>query len=545
MPHRLIPDALFALVLSVAAAMAQAPAPDPMDEAFRAAQLVTASAAGRAIRQIGLRTAAGDDALAALVRARQALAERLETAEAAMAGPAADRVALAGEAAGVEAELARLDTQIAAGFPAYAELTRPGTLSVAEVQALLHPDEALILVHVAANNTFVWAISPDRAGWLRVSVTESGLTEAVAALRASLGPDAAPADTRAAAALAPAMPRPVRAFDRTLSYGIHSALLGGLAPVLDGAAHVFVVADGALTALPFSVLVTRPPEGDDADPAAQRATAWMIRDHALTTLPSVEALRVVRRAGAAPPADRPAVAGVGDPVLGGGMALAGLSRGAGLTQGGLMQGGLADVEQIRLLPPLPQTRGELRRIARVLGAGPDAVRLGAEATERAVKQADLRAGVLAFATHGLLSGEVPGLTEPALVLTPPAVADRTDDGLLTASEIAELRIDADWVILSACNTAGGESPEAEGLSGLARAFLFAGARAILVSHWPVRDDAAARLTTDTFSRLASGETRGKAEALRRAMLALMNDPRDPTLAAPASWAPFVLVGDGG
>ncbi len=83
------------------------------------------------------------------------------------------------------------------------------------------------------------------------------------------------------------------------------------------------------------------------------------------------------------------------------------------------------------------------------------------------------------------------------------------------------------------------------MSGLARAFLFAGARSIMVSHWPVRDDAAARLTTVALDRLASGQARGRAEALRQSMLALMDDAGDPSLAHPSAWAPFVLVGEGG
>ncbi|NLA68184.1 MAG: CHAT domain-containing protein, partial [Gammaproteobacteria bacterium] len=151
--------------------------------------------------------------------------------------------------------------------------------------------------------------------------------------------------------------------------------------------------------------------------------------------------------------------------------------------------------------------------------------------------------VLAFATHGLLSGELPGLAEPALVLPPPDIATPEDDGLLTASEVAALKLSADWVLLSACNTAGSDGqPGAEGLSGLARAFLYAGARSILVSHWPVRDDAAARLTADAMAALGSGV--GRSEALRRAMLRLMEDERDLSLAHPASWAPFVVVGEG-
>ena len=98
--------------------------------------------------------------------------------------------------------------------------------------------------------------------------------------------------------------------------------------------------------------------------------------------------------------------------------------------------------------------------------------------------------ILAFATHGLVSGEMKGLAEPALVFTPPESGTEADDGLLTASEIATLELDADWVILSACNTAAADgTPGAEGLSGMAKAFFYAGARALLVSHWSVNSPA--------------------------------------------------------
>ena len=138
-----------------------------------------------------------------------------------------------------------------------------------------------------------------------------------------------------------------------------------------------------------------------------------------------------------------------------------------------------------------------------------------------------------------------GLAEPALVLTPPDEATDVDDGLLTASEAALLNLNADWVILSACNTAAADEPGADGLSGLARSFFYAGARSMLVSHWPVRDDAAARLTTAAISMQDSNPDLGRAEALRRSMLVLMNDTSDPSLAHPSAWAPFVIVGEGG
>jgi CHAT domain-containing protein len=144
-----------------------------------------------------------------------------------------------------------------------------------------------------------------------------------------------------------------------------------------------------------------------------------------------------------------------------------------------------------------------------------------------------------------VAGDLSGLTEPALVFTPPREASALDDGLLTASEAAKLNLAADWVILSACNTASGDgTPGADGLSGLARAFFYAGARTLLVSHWPVRDDAAARLTTRTFANLKAEPDLGKADAYRRAVLDMIADERDPSLAHPAIWSPFVVVGEG-
>ena len=186
-----------------------------------------------------------------------------------------------------------------------------------------------------------------------------------------------------------------------------------------------------------------------------------------------------------------------------------------------------------------------------VGCAGSAVYLGERATESTLKtlsaSGDLkRARILHFATHGLLAGETEGITrsraEPALMLTPPPQASDEDDGLLTASEVAQLKLDADWVVMSACNTAAGEKVDTEALSGLARAFFYAGSRALLVSHWYVDSDAAVALTSGAFAQLQANPSLGRAEALRRSMLALI-DKGGPN-AHPAYWAPFVVVGEG-
>jgi hypothetical protein len=176
------------------------------------------------------------------------------------------------------------------------------------------------------------------------------------------------------------------------------------------------------------------------------------------------------------------------------------------------------------------------------------IRLGARATEADIKRLS-EAGELSkyrmihFATHGALAGQVSGNSEPGLLLTPPATATETDDGYLSASEIAALKLDADWVILSACNTAAGGAQGAEALSGLARVFFYAGARALLVSHWSVDSVATAKLISSAVSATTRDKTLGRAEALRRAMVAMI-DNGEAREAHPAYWAPFVVVGEG-
>jgi CHAT domain-containing protein len=161
--------------------------------------------------------------------------------------------------------------------------------------------------------------------------------------------------------------------------------------------------------------------------------------------------------------------------------------------------------------------------------------------------------VLAFATHGLVPGELDGLTQPALALSSPRVTGEAGDGLLTMEEILALKLDADWVILSACNTAAGAEAGAEAASGLGRAFFYAGTRALLVTNWSVHSQSARELVTDLFRRQTSDASLTRGEALREAMMALVDgrgyvDDHGETqfaYAHPLFWAPYSIIGDGG
>ncbi len=360
-----------------------------------------------------------------------------------------------------------------------------------------------------------------------------------------------------ASAGAPDAAAPAGGFDVALSHRVYAATLGPVERAIAGRSHWIVVPDSTMVGLPFGLLVTQEPTG--AEPH------WLIRDHALSLLPAVPDLRVLRGPGAASRRATGAFLGVGDPAIGGGgravscgeTAVASVAPSAPVVTAALTRsaggGTVADVEAVRSLPALPETRCELEAIAAGFEAAGErdvAVMLGRSASEARVKamSADgelARFRVVSFATHGLTGDEVGG-GEAALVLTPPERATAEDDGLLTTGEIAGLRLDADWVILSACNTAAGRDAGDEGLSGLASAFFYAGARSLLVSGWPVYSDAAARLTTAALAWQRADPAIGRAEALRRAMLAVLDDPgASARQRHPAYWAPFALVGEGG
>jgi CHAT domain-containing protein len=420
------------------------------------------------------------------------------------------------------------------------------------VQTLLGDDEALLFFFVGDLASFVFALTPEKFEWRTIPLGAKELADKVVAFRRGLDVRAVhrgflPADDRARAVRAAAR------FDLAVAHELHGILLRPVEDLISSRRHLIVVPHGALTALPFHMLVTEKPQ--PARPnilSGYRDAPWLIRRHAVTVLPSVDSLRALRvlvRQGEA--GEKPMI-GFGDPWFGSTheaavQPFAGLDRGRQLRgYSAFWRGAAPDTALLSAaLPPLPETAEELRIVARSLGAPQDDLYLGPTASETQVKRAALeRFRVVYFATHGLVAGEVKGLGEPSLALSIPPQPSELDDGLLTASEVAQLRLNADWVVLSACNTAAGDKPGAEALSGLARAFFYAGARALLVSHWAVDSKAATRLTTATFGLMQSNPAIGRAEALRRAMLDFMDDITSPLNAHPALWGPFSLVGEG-
>ena len=507
------------------------------DEAFGAAQRAHETSAGAALSQMAARFGAGNDAIAGLVRRQQDLKASLETldkrvtSELGQADGKRNDTLLASlrvQVTQTQKSIEDVSAQLDRSFPAYAELSSPQPLSIAQAQALLKPDEAVAAFIVLGDKTYAFAVTREASALRQIALGSRELNDRVAHLRLGLtNPEAAQSS-----------------FDLDASFELYSTLFGPILGDIAGKPKLLIVPAGALTSLPFQVLVTK--KSDPASADRYRQAAWLLNERAITVLPSVPSLRALRSFARDSRAQKPFI-GFGDPVL---------QRSAGDKRPGrsvqpyqsYYDGSAVDLDRLRTgLPALPETAGELQAVARTLGASPqDDVKLGAAATVTSVNLLPLdQYRVVDFATHGLVAGEVSGLSEPALVLTLPDRPTSDDDGLLTASRIAKLKLDADWAVLSACNTAAGDKPGAEGLSGLARAFFYAGARALLVSHWPVDSDAAVRLTTGAFSELTAHPGIGRAEALRRSMKTLIADRSSPRNADPAVWAPFVLVGEGG
>lgn len=554
-----------------------------MDEAFQAAQQVHRGKAAEALALTTARFAVGDTPLAGLIREQQDLAEKHRSLEGALTQafglPEAKRdlpqeAAARDQLAAIADRIAAISTEIEKGFPDYARLADPKPLSVAEAQSLLGENDAMTLFAPFGGSngegSFTFVITRDGAKWRSGTIGQTQMTGAVQALRCGL--DVGQWSTKEGKAnciqLVNAEPQGNELpFNADLAWHLYTELFGELAPMLAGKT-LLVVAPDPLASLPLQVLVTAQPEKPFPLGGDYRRVAFLARSNAVAVLPSAAALRGGRSAGASA-APNPYI-GFGDPTLVGGLdcpempaastcpsLAAPPAAGASLIAAGetridsVFRGGgeLADVEAVRALCPLPETALELKCVAGSVDAGADAIHVGDRATVPGVLGAHLsQYRIVHFATHGLLAGEMASdngtVSEPALVMTPPTTPTPDNDGLLRASTIATLKLDADWVVLSACNTAAGSSLGGEAMSGLASAFLYAGARTLLVSHWPVRTDAAVLITTSAFSHMKADPKLGRAEAIREAMTELLDAPSG-AYAHPAIWAPFAVVGESG
>lgn len=540
------------------------------------------------------RAAVGGTDLSNLVREKDHVLARLREVDAAFVratGATSDadarRVELGDLRSRLEAlqsRLSAIDARLLANFPQYLELAGGPPVPADRVIGMLADDEVLVLPVIMQNSLVTFAYGKDGGvySWGRNPNEAAELPRIAATLlcQASrrLNPSCARTTETTSSQVSDAA-RGVVAFGRTedtdefdlgAAYRAYSLLFPGDLPEMMAGKKLIIAPSPELLGFPWHLLVTQPPPAGWDAPGKERAeayrqAAWLFQSHpSITVVPGVAALDAARRSRKEAGRTQPRYLGIADPVIGATAAerdaapldcaspeTVALTRGKPVAVGaraGAEAGMLADVDALRRQPRLADSRCEVEATSKSL-TGPSDLLLGEEATEARIKAIAATGGlkaydILHFATHGLVGGEL-GQAEPGLLLTPPAAASEDDDGVLTAQEIAALDIGADWVILSACNTAAGSRSDAEALAGLARSFFYAGARSLLVSSWPVYSQAATRFTTTMFALLSDQPSLTRGEAVTLTMRKMLAQSHSLETAHPAYWAPFLLVGDAG
>ncbi|MBI9083934.1 MAG: CHAT domain-containing protein [Desulfobacterales bacterium] len=544
---------------------------DMVGEIFRIAEAQhskVTSALGESVARAASLT---DPALAELVRQEQDAGKKIKSLQAVLynASAAGDdassrsMVSLERDIQSLSKARTAMATRIGKEFPRYSNYLQPIPPSIAQVQANLARGEALIAIWTLAHKTCVWAIPREgKPAFAVIELGEQAVREKIIALRKALSPNARRLSE-------------IPEFDLAIAYELFDRLLRPVATGWQKATDLLVAIKGPLDQIPLSVLPTEPTKRQSEAGIRfnfYRNVPWLIRKASVTRLPSASALLTLR---ALPHghSDREAFAGFGDPLFNqaqiepratGHQRLA--SRGAGsekISVRGIRVSDLGHLDSTSLasvgigdLCRLPDTAAEITGIATSLGADPERdVFLGKAASETRVKTEDLsRKKILAFATHALRPGDLDGLAQPAIAFSSPEVTHQDEDGLLTVGEILTLKLNADLVVLSACDTGAGANSDSEAISGLGLAFFYSGARAMLVTMWPVETTSANKLTTELFRFLQTDESLTKTQAHRKSMLKLMDDPglkNDASgkivasYAHPFFWAPFVMVGEGG
>lgn len=485
---------------------------------LRAMDLLSGSRIAQANRLVADRLSAEDAGLAGRLRAAQDATRDVAASDGALLTALAkdavvnEKAVAAARAARTEA-VTRLDairSSLQQDYPQWSSVRARARPTLAALRAGLSRNDVILGAVPAAEGTYLLAISRDGAALVKSTLGRAAVSEHVRRLRRSLL---------------------IQQFDAATSHNLYRAIFSdAIARITRGHDRLRFVASGALASIPLSILLELPTARPD------RAAAWLFKTHATSVTPGFAALLDRTRATAT---REPRFLGVGSPLRqDGAVTTTEVTRASDY-----FRGGQRDRETLSALPPLPASATELRTVAATFDPDHSRILTGADATEAALRGDLSGYSMLMFATHGLVGGRTDGKEEAALVLSQPArssfASAGDDDGLLTVSEIARMRLDADWVILSACNTAAGDRPDSAAYSGLAQAFIYAGTRALLLSHWQVRDDAAAFLTVETVRKARKG--RDRATALRDAQRSLIADRSIPGSDDPAIWAPFVIV----
>jgi len=522
--------ALIAPCLDIFAAAADA---DPANaetlrkEMFAAAELAQGSVTAQEIAEAAARLSTGgaNPAVGAAIRAQQDDAAKLAdlynqrdnfSRNAAGAAQGVTLAALDKQIAAANAALRAADLGVQAAAPNFGQLVQQ-VVPADAVLNLLRPDEAFLGITSTPTHTWLFLLHDHAIDIARSDTDDAAMAKLVGAVRASIEPTQA------------GLPQ----FDLADAARIYHDTLAPFAAEMASVHELVVAPSGPLLALPFALLPTGPASASDLADAP-----WLVRDTTLAYVPAAAnfvSLRKIEGTSAAT-----------NPWFGfGGFQPVSFAQAAATYNPAICKDSAAEFAG---LPNLPYAKLELAAGAAVFGAGPADELLGPDYTVPNVEAADLKNfRILHFATHALLPTDLPCQDSPAIVTSAPPGAASAEDALLTTADVTNLKLDANLIILSACNTGGGAAG-GEALSGLARSFFYAGARALMVTQWSVNDQVSAYLVADTLSRVHDGAAGGAAGSLRAAQLALIagaGHGMSADVANPFFWAAFAVIGDGG
>lgn len=435
-------------------------------------------------------------------------------------------------------ELDELIVKLRKDYPDYASIRYPEPVKAGNIP--LRGNEVLLAYKVNPGKTYLWIIEKGKdTSAIEIDVSREELIRRVGEFRGFMeNPDS------------------LEAYDPEKGQALGSLLLGEALSRIDPAKNIIITPAGVLNILPFEALIVG---------KTSNTVQYLGEKYKISYYPSASVMATMRRFKESPQSSNPLFA-LGDPVYddsdlryslkkSGNIALAAADKTPGLNlRSALVRSGFS-------LPRLPETRDEVLRIGELFGykTNDPNIKLDMDATKSELLKSNLgNYRFIHFATHGILSGDIPYILEPALVLTQPGNRN-PEDGFLKMSEILELKLNADAVVLSACKTALGKEIAGEGVVGLSRAFMLAGAKSVIVSLWSVESNSTAVLMKSFYSHLKPG--RSKEEALRLAKQELKNqslisddlsrgvkivgrDKKTQTSTAhPFFWAPFILIGE--
>lgn len=517
--------------------------PEAIDDLFAASQLIERPGAAQTLAQLSRRLAAGDGEASALFQRENAVRRELNRIDLALAqaraGPA-DAAAI-GELQARRDRLSASQLELLSAlsaYPAYRAVARD-YLSAAEMRALLGPGEAYLMLSEVGDAMYAVYLSSGRSAAWQVGGSSAEATALVRALRESIAV--------AVGGLTATYP-----FDVDTARDLFTLIMGPVAGDIAGVKHLIFAPAGAMLELPVNLLVAEQAGVDayhrrvaaGADEFDFRGLEWLGRGRAISTALSAASFRDARRAPPSKADARYLGLGENEPV-------------GPASETALVRGGVTSTEPGCEVPLAawnrPIAADELVYASGQLGGERSALLTRAAFTDTAVAARDDldRYKVIHFATHGLVTPPKPSCPIRPALLT--SFGGPGSDGLLQFGEIFDLKLDADLVILSACNTAslaGLEATQAAGveggggqaLDGLVRAFIGAGGRQVIASHWPAPDEFdATKLLFQRFFAAQQAGASGTGDALLAAQITLMD--RAET-SHPFYWAGFALVGDG-